>query len=180
MRKRLGKNTNEFAELLGTTAATISRYESGSRRPGLVPLEKLLDLAEGTERGPIHEAMALIEYINSRRDEADDNVGRPVRQFAEEIGRQIGVKPAAIERRLAQVVREYLQRGDTKPRRVLPELAAFADASDQVIRAGREVDHALVEVLSLWITHSRNPAFREALLDAVRFLKISATKTVKD
>jgi transcriptional regulator with XRE-family HTH domain len=60
IRKRLGKNTTQFAELVASTSASISRYENGKLTPSRSMVLLLQNLAEtDEERAPLEEFLRL-------------------------------------------------------------------------------------------------------------------------
>jgi transcriptional regulator with XRE-family HTH domain len=134
IRKRLGKNTTQFAAIIGSTASSISRYENGKLAPG-VPVAMLLrNLAEtDDEKGPI-EAFIEGRYANPSVAAADNPISaiREVSRLAPAVfSAMLGCSESSIRR---------FESGEAKPPRDVVErlqsLAVRYGHADLAVSAG--------------------------------------------
>lgn len=153
IRKRLGKNQAEFAQMLRCRQNTVSRYERGRLAPSALALVGLLDLANPEEKRAL--AGQLEEY--SRRG----IIGPSVEQFTE------GVKPLLDEMQLSLALMDLLtvaKRNDFGFRQFVPAVA-------HVIESCPTVDASIPEILHLWAAHRERPQTAALLRDVLGFLR---------
>ena len=147
MRLRLRKKTTELAQLLGTSQATMSRWENGKSLPGYIHLARLLSLAEGPERGPI---ITRVEELVGR-----EQAGR----ILDEVERMGTSAEAAI---LGEALRT-----------AKPNLVRFAQLTKEIAASGAEIPASLPGILALWRHNdSSDPFVRDRFADAESFLRV--------
>jgi transcriptional regulator with XRE-family HTH domain len=148
IRKRLGKNTTEFAQMLGINQATISRHEAGKSMPGFITLGRLLALAEEAEKEPLQ---ARLEELVGPED---------FRHIMDQLYSFGGLG-------LPSFAGEALRTGK-------PNLVWLAELSGAILRRGKEIDSAVPGILALWLqTDSRDPVVIEQFRTAEKFLKVA-------
>jgi len=128
VRKRHGRSQAEFAELLGCSRNTVSRYELDELTPSRSMLLLILPMAEGDERGYLLDHLGLspweVEGLES------DEVKSGVRQFEEFVA-----KGGIDKRAKKDLVRE------------------FAELALEVVRSPeRPMTRAMVDILKKWVT----------------------------
>jgi transcriptional regulator with XRE-family HTH domain len=124
----------EFADVIGCKQSTISRYESGKLVPGRSVLILLLQLAQGSERPPVMNALGVT------RAAAAGWTQPPLAQALRTFEEQLGQARAAGAHRAPSA-----------------SVANFARAAKRILLAGQQVDASLVSILELWIAYHANP-----------------------
>lgn len=143
IRQRRGESMVQFAERLGLTQGSVSRYEAGKLQPSRSILLLLLQLAEGDEREPILEALGEVPSemqlweadLNRRVDEAR-------KELSEFFAKMEG----------GQRARER-----------------FFDLAMEIVRSGR-TPLPLIRAMELWRDHAGSSAAREVYEEAVMAL----------
>lgn len=148
IRKRLNKTMVEFAGELKTTAATISRYESGKLLPSRAALLSLLGIAEGEERKAILDALGV--DVDLREGWGEKGLDSALRTF---------------EAYMA------LAPGRERKLRKSELLADFARTASAIVKRNETIEPGLVDILDLWLRHSRNPEARQFFRYVAVFLK---------
>ena len=148
IRVRLGQTLRQFADALGVNVGTVSRYESGQRKPGLLLLYKILKIANGVERNPIIRELEDVFVVdNLTAEEAIRMVEREA--------------PAA------------LIDDDRLPPSNRPNLDRFSYFAGAISAEQFEVDSALADLLQAWYDSDVNdPSVRQAFADAATFLRV--------
>jgi transcriptional regulator with XRE-family HTH domain len=144
----------ELALALRVDQSMISRYESGKRLPRAPVLLRLLRLAEGVERNPILEQLAIIR-------------GQPI--FEEDALREA----EAAEAEAAALLEELELLPDPRP-----NLARFAWLARTILRDQEEIDSSLNTFLELWLTPDL-PQKTQCFGDAARFLEIALARAAE-
>jgi len=151
VRTRLEMSGIGFAKLLGVSQPMVSRYEAGRSLPGYIILGRLLEHARGAEKNPILNR--LRELLESPELTEYGILG--------ELWKIDRWNPARKDR--IEAFKE-----------IRPELSEFARVAMDVVRRAAEVDHSLVEILSLWLEHdTADPVVRGYFADAAKFLEVS-------
>jgi transcriptional regulator with XRE-family HTH domain len=151
IRKRLGKNQAEFAQVLRCRQNTVSRYERGRLAPSPLALVGLLDLADPEEKRAL--VGQLEEY--SRRG----IIGPSFEQFTEV------ARPLLGEMQLSWGLMDLVpasKRGD---------FGQFIPAVAHIIESCPTVDASITEILQLWAAHRERPQTAALLRDALGFLR---------
>ncbi len=153
IRNRLGKTMVQFAEIIGAKQSTVSRYEAGKLIPGRPVLLLLLQLAKGSERDPVLDALGVEKGIAQGWDTLQ--LLGALRTFE-----------------------GYLEgsRSDSRIRRVRadvrPSLEAFAEAAQKILLQCRDVDSSVVRVLNHWLDSGANPSAVEFFRHAAAYLDV--------
>jgi len=124
----------EFAGLIGCKQSTVSRYESGKLVPGRSVLILLLQLAQGSERTPVLNALGVTRAAAAGWTEP--SLVQALKTFDDQL--------------------EQARAGGAR-RAPSASVAAFARAAKKILLAGKEVDPSLVSIVELWATHHGNP-----------------------
>lgn len=153
VRARLGMTTSKFAESLGVSQSTVSRYESGERTPRFSVIGALLKLANEFEKR---------EIIGTLLDAG--LIGASPRLMPSEIidYMAIGAGKTRIHEALMDLLAE--KRQDEGFRKFV---VGVADVIDECIT----VDESVVTMLHLWAAHSHDPRTAEYFRDALGFLR---------
>jgi transcriptional regulator with XRE-family HTH domain len=147
IRERLGANTTEFGNLIGANQSTVSRYELGRTIPGYIHLGALLQIAEGTEKNPILDALQHKLGVNGEQ------------QVLDELSRMGRL------RKLGQ--------DDFYAWLELKELERFSGLAEKVLVKRKEVDPSLNAILDLWLSsETSDPRVRRCFADAANYLKV--------
>jgi len=134
IRKRLGKTMVEFAEMIGCKQSTVSRYESGKLVPGRSVMILMLQLAQGSERTPVMNALGVTRAAAAGWTQP--SLAQALKTFEDQLGQA---------------------RAGGARRAPSASVAGFARAAKRILLAGQEVDPSLVSILELWGTHHANP-----------------------
>ncbi len=165
IRNRLGKTGVEFARLLGINQAMVSRYERGTSLPGYVILGRLLELAEGTEKNAI---LDRVRHLLERAELTEQAALKELR--ATDRWRPIDPTEGLKARGWRVLSEEPMQILRSAP----PELGDFALLAGDIVRRGKAVDRALIEVLALWLRYdTTDDQVRRYFADAAKFLEVS-------
>ncbi len=160
LRKRLGKNQLEFAELLSCQRNTVSRFELENLPPGPLILMRLLQIAKSSGDSPDEEA-AITRELKSRYEQG-------------EIGGTVDVD--ALVSRITPLLEE-LRRADVIMSALPMEkildfgFRQFVPAVAHIIEKCDTVDQSVTDVLQLWAAHSKNKEVVEYFREAAGFLK---------
>jgi DNA-binding XRE family transcriptional regulator len=149
IRQRLGKTMVEFAELIGCKQSTVSRYEAGKLVPGRSVLILLLQLARGSERPPVMNALGVTRAAAASWSQ------RSLATALQTFENQLSVARAG--------------RGRGAPGAAL---AGFARAARRVLLSGRPVDPALVRIVQHWLAHGSDPRALAHFRQAASFLEV--------
>jgi DNA-binding transcriptional regulator YiaG len=130
IRRRLNKNTTEFGYLLGSTSASVSRYENGKLNASKPVLRLLLTMAEtAEERSPILRALG--EEVSVEREQGG--------QVISEIRKASGMSSALFAAVLgcSETDLHAMERGEAHPDKDLVErlhsVAARIDRADLAV-----------------------------------------------
>ena len=173
IRKRRGLTTTKFGKLLDVTNGQISRYESGKAVPGYFPLWQLLPMADGAEKNPILNQLALA-LPWPIENPSEDRLRSEFRKFGFTVPGD-KLKPAepadATEHGVWDAIRERT-----------PHLAELVRAVSQLCERKKEVDPSLVKILRLWLlSDDSDPAVRQRFTDAATYLEVGlASKVERD
>jgi DNA-binding transcriptional regulator YiaG len=117
IRKRLGKNTTEFATMVGSTSGSISRYENGQQIPSMPMVLLLRSLAQTEE-----EKRPLDEIALGRKPSLNEPVNVPDNPISEirAVSRMAPAVFAAVLRCSEDELRK-LEEGSIKASQVLNE-----------------------------------------------------------
>ncbi len=156
-RKRLGKTMAEFADMIGCTQSTVSRYESGRLRPSRTVLLLILQLAEGPDREVFLNGLRADSATQS--DSRERDLLDALRTFEDYLG----------------MARDRAARDDAERRCPGSPVAAFARAAKQVLLGSPEPDPALTAILEHWIRHRKNRKAHEYFRHVAAYLDVELT-----
>lgn len=147
IRGRLEATTTQFGDLIGVSHVTISRYELGRAIPRKAQLGALLQIAEGTEKNPILDALQRRLGVNGER------------QVLDELSRT-----GRLHKLGQDDFYEWLE---------LKELERFSGLAGKVLGKRKEVDPSLNAILDLWLSsETSDPRVRRCFADAANYLKV--------
>lgn len=159
IRTRLGLTTRQFAQRLGVRHTAISRWERNEMQPGFLALRELLKFAEGTERNPLLARLARLLERSGLAEEA-------ALIQCQKAGILVDLASAGWHLVWEERTPGALPAG--------PHLAEFSKVAAAIVHRGEEVDHSLVQILSLWRNHNTaDEAVRGYFVDAATFLEVS-------
>lgn len=151
IRKRLGATKVVFAEMIGVTQPSVTRYESGKTLPGYITLTLLLDLASGAQRLPILEA--LRDVLGMEKTPTEKQVHQAleaIRKATQEAYADDAVLSPSIELR-----------------------SRFLHTATHLLDEG-DPDETLVRFVEMWDKYHHDPRISSLLADAVGYIEISA------
>jgi transcriptional regulator with XRE-family HTH domain len=153
MRKRLGKNQAQLAQILRCRQDTVSRYERGRLAPSPIVLVNLLSLADPEEKAAFKGQLA--EY--SRRG----LISPTVEGFTE------AVRTLRAEIQLSWELMDLVP----EAKRGAPGFGHFIPAVAHIIEECAAVDPSIPEILQLWAAHHEKPQTTVLLRDALGYLR---------
>lgn len=139
----------EFADLIGCKQSTVSRYESGKLVPGRSVLILLLQLAQGSERTPVLNALGVTRAAAAGW--MQPSLAQALKNFDEQL--------------------EQARAGGAR-RAPSAGMASFARAARRILLAGKEVDPSLSSILELWAEHHANPKALPHFRHAAAYLEV--------
>jgi transcriptional regulator with XRE-family HTH domain len=166
VRKRLGKNQTEFANMLRCQRNTVSRYELGSFSPGPVVLMSLLQLAESAGLTAKPEADVIMRELRAQHLLRLFGGSGTVEETIASMRPFLGVV------RTADAILDVLpeeKRQDVGFRQFVPAVA-------QIIEACDTVDQSVTDILNMWKAHCSNEAAPQRFRDALGFLRAQLWK----
>jgi transcriptional regulator with XRE-family HTH domain len=155
IRSRIGRTMIEFAALIGCKQSTVSRYESGKLIPGRSVLLLLLQLAQGTEREIILDALGVNQSVALGWIERDFlNALWTFEDYLRATGAGCQKRDLTAEKN---------------------RIVLFSSATKEIILRGRPIEPALIAILNLWLAHADNPEAHIYFQHAASYLDVELT-----
>jgi len=161
LRKSLGKNQIEFAEMLGCQQNTVSRYELGKLVPGPIILMRMAEAAKDAGMAEGEEA-STIRLVLQQQFDSGLFGGRPTLEQMIE-----SMRPLLSEMQLSDAILDTVPAEKRKNfgfRQFVPAVAHIIETCDTV-------DQSVSDILALWAAHAGREGTAGFFRDALGFLR---------